>query len=194
MMSSGLAQRGMLGNMFGGRGRGGVGQAGMLDPSERRFQAAQPFEAIRQRLMSQGVAATPGLMQSYQDQAGMQGAEPVGVAKGGQAPVALAGPDPVGDRANRALAAWRKSVEKLYGSSGVPPTGGSSGVPPTGGSGGFVSPHARSKERRRRTYEAQARAVTPKMARGSFYQQSRSGSSLKDWKWNRTARAGTQSY
>jgi hypothetical protein len=190
MMSSGLAQRGMLGNMFGGRGRGGVGQAGMLDPSERRFQAAQPFEAIRQRLMSQGVAATPGLMQSYQDQAGMQGASPVGVAKGGQAPVALAGPNPVGDMANRALAARRKSVERL----GIRDEPSSGGVAPWGGSGGFTNPHAQRKERRRRTIEAQARAVTPKMARGSFYQQSRSGSSLKDWKWNRTARAGTQSY
>ena len=49
-----------------------------LDPSEKRYQATRPFEAIRQELMAQGVAATPELMQSYQDQAASEKAKPSG--------------------------------------------------------------------------------------------------------------------
>ena len=58
-------------------------QARQLSPGEQRYQSAQPFDAIRQQLMQQGVGVTPGLMQSYQNQAGAQEASPVGGLMGG---------------------------------------------------------------------------------------------------------------
>jgi hypothetical protein len=172
-------------SVFGLLGRGG----GQLQPrklsgAEQRYQSAQPFDAIRQQLMAQGVSATPELMQSYQDQAASQKGKPIGGIMGkrsvtggpmgGDGPSPLSGPNPFGAMANKVFAKRRASMEGRARVRG-----------PWGAELGFGS-----------AYEEGLRdpGKAAKMPGGSFYQQSLSGTSLKDWKWNRTARAGTQSY
>lgn len=145
-------------------------QARQLSPGEQRYQSAQPFDAIRQQLMQQGVGVTPGLMQSYQNQAGAQGASPVGGLMGGQ----VVEQDAAGNRANALFAKRRAGADhrsRMVGRAGDALAANS-------------------------TYQASLLdpGKAPKMAGGSFYQQSLSGTGLKDWKWNKTARQGTQSY
>ena len=146
-------------------------QARQLSPGEQRYQSAQPFDAIRQQLMQQGVGVTPGLMQSYQNQAGAQEASPAGGMMGGGQ---VFEQDAAGNRGNamfaqrRSLAAAQDRMRGVFGKS--------------------ISSNAQVQAARGTPGSA------PKSAGGSFYQQSLSGTSLKDWKWNKTARQGTQSY
>lgn len=174
-----------------------------LDPAEQRYQAAQPFEAIRQQLMAQGVSATPELMQSYQDQAASEKATASGGAMGkrsftgagGFAPSLVLKGGPMAKR-SRSGVAPNPMLQRLA----------QGGVKPSlvGGPMGKRS-HTRTSMLQH-LLGGMTPPDKPEMPGGSFYQQTLTGgppsgasplsraSLMSKYKWNRTAREGTQSY
>lgn len=192
MMSSGA------GRMLGRRSKAPAPRK--LDPSEQRYQDAQPFEAIRQQLMAQGVPATPQLMQSYQDQAASQKATPSGGAMGKRSFTGAGGPaaslmlkgGPMAKR-SRSGALGNPMLQRM-GQGGMKPSlvGGPMGKR----TGSMLS----------RLLGGMSSPEKPEMPRGSFYQQTLSGGAppgasvfskaarANPYQWNRTAREGTQSY
>jgi hypothetical protein len=164
MMSSGLATRGLLG----GRSGGGGGSVG-------------PFDAIRQRLMQHGVGPTPGLMQSYQNQAGSVGASQAGGPVGNEV---VTGENYTGPGA--------VSMESMIKGLGITDPTQRMNLLAGGANANRVKKMYGSRWADMSARLAGPKAA-PKAAGGSFYQQTLSGTGPENWKWNKTARQGTQS-
>ena len=160
-----------------------------LDPAEQRYQAAQPFEAIRQQLMAQGVSATPELMQSYQDQAASEKATASGGAMGKRSFTGAGG------QRNNAMLQGLGVTDPIQRLNLLSGNAGNRNRT-LGGFGGL--------------FGALLGGMTPpdkpEMPGGSFYQQTLTGGPpsgasplsrvflRSKYKWNRTAREGTKSY